>query len=172
MIIVYILITLILGFVLGFMMSARSFPSREVIRLLRTFKKEGFNEGEWKHYRELVDHNLKVIVKPNCETLYSTTFIDMKKGEYRLDVPASSEYFSVCFLNQKTETRAIITNQEISESEGSHFVLCTTPKNRNNEIELDKGICWIIVRFGLESEDALEKIHALQDQLKITPQWT
>ena len=167
MIAVYVLITILLGFVIGFLMAARRFPSSEVRRLMKTFTSEGFEQGQWKHFRDLVDHNLQVIVKPNCETLYSTTFINLNQGDFELVVPPSSEYFSVCFLNQKTETTQIITNKDISNTDQTRFILTANPNGQDSSVNLGSGICWIIARFGLNSASDLQQIHSLQDQLKI-----
>ena len=73
---------LLIGFLAGLIILTQVFPIWEVKRLQKKLAKEGYDFGKWKHFRELVDHNVKVIVKPNCETLYSSIFIQPSLGTF------------------------------------------------------------------------------------------
>ncbi len=163
----YILV-FITAFIIGIVYSIRTYPKREVAQLFETFLKEGYKISEWKHFRELVDHHVKYIVKPNCETLYSSTFIRLENDNYKLTIPQVSEYFSVSFLNIDTDVIAYITNLQLNKSLPTSFVLSNKPNNKgDNEIILNTNLCWIIVRYGIPSADRIHEIHELQNNIDL-----
>jgi hypothetical protein len=159
------LLALILGAIGGLFFAIKSYPGREVKRLIREFR---FNEkkefGEWLHYRTKATHELRIIVKPNCETLYSSTFIDAK-GSYLFTLPTIDQYFSIVFINVKTDVVGCITNRELS----SKTVVVTTELHiqEKNALKIPEGLTWMIARFGIRSADELQLVHQQQDELKI-----
>ena len=166
MIVIYIIAALITGGISGLLWSIRTFPKREVNRLYSEFKNvENKLDGRWKHYRKKVDHHEKIIVKPNCETLYSTTFMDLKSGGFKLTLPTAELYFSVCFLNEKTDVLKTITNEHLHASDKTVFLFSTDKNDEANFIPT--GLTWLIVRFGIPTDGNLEAVHKQQNELFI-----
>jgi hypothetical protein len=166
MIIIYSLSSLLMGVLIGLLWSIRTFPKREVNRLYSEFKNvENKRYGQWKHFRNKVDHNLKIIVKPNCETLYSTTFIDLKSGGFKLTVPSSELYFSACFLNENTDVIKTITNEHLNVSDNTTLLFSTDKNDEANFIP--SGLLWLIIRFGIPADGSIEKVHQQQNELLI-----
>lgn len=168
--IIYISVFLF-GCTTGLIIAIVTYPRREVKNLYRSFIDEGKQMGELKHFRDIVDHNVKIIVKPNCETLYSTTFIDLIKNNYLLKIPQTSEHFSVCFLNSNTDTIGYITNKNLLPHESTEFILSKNIKSINkseNLISLNTDMCWIIIRYGIPSSKPIEEVHSLQNGIILT----
>jgi hypothetical protein len=160
-------ICILLGLILGLLFSIKTFPYREIRRLYHIFKsKEKKQESEWLHYRDKVDHNYRDVVKPNCETLYSSTFVNAS-GSYSLSVPATKSYFSITFLNSDTDVLGYVTNEDLHYGQ---LVLTTTSHNpKPGVIPLPAGLTWIVARLGMPEEEDLEAVHQWQNQLKIVP---
>ena len=159
---------LLIGFLAGLIILTQVFPIWEVKRLQKKLAKEGYDFGKWKHFRELVDHNVKVIVKPNCETLYSSIFIQPSLGPFCLIIPPVSGYFCITFLNKNTDVLSYITNKDISDMDQTTFNIIFSEKNQSvkeNNIYLKSNLCWIIARFGIRANEDVKLIHNLQNNL-------
>ena len=156
--IIKIFIVSLLGLLFGFILAIRTYPRREVNKIYRSFKKENNKEGEWVHFREKIDYNFRLIVKPNCETLYSSTFINLCDHNYKLVVPKLSDYFSITFINFQTEVLGYITNKDLNIDQQTEFIISKDKYNCN--------LCWIIVRYGL-TNDNFNEIHDLQNNISL-----
>ncbi len=159
-----------LGFVTGLTVAVYQYPQREIGRLYRIFVRAGLRHGEWKHFSELIDHNTKLVVKPNCETLYSTTFIDLRKSDYLLSIPPIDSYFSICFINHKTDVQGYVTNADVQTDSSTQFILTSNPRSTERQIFLEQGKHWIIARFGILDQRAQLMIKDLQHKLVLTEQ--
>jgi len=163
-----ILAFLATGFCAGLIVSIQLYPTMEVKRMFRAFKREGYLTGDWKHFGEVVDHNIRVIVKPNCETLYSTTFIKPSDTAYSLLIPPYPEYFSIAFLDTNTDVLGYITNKDILPEETIRFIINRTnhlKPNNENTIIVDSDLCWVIARFGIPGNGDLTSVHTMQNNL-------
>ncbi|MFN8256233.1 MAG: DUF1254 domain-containing protein [Bacteroidales bacterium] len=166
------ILSILPGFIIGLVVSVYRFPQKEVLRLYRIFNKNRLNlNSYWMHYRNVMDHTSRLIVKPNCETLYSTSFIELDKCSYQLKIPEVKDYFSVAFLNKNTEVLGYITNKELNKAGETYFILSNKKKNHlnNKYLFLDTSLCWIIVRFGFSSTEAIKNVNKLQDQIGLIP---
>jgi hypothetical protein len=140
-------------------------------RLLKEQKRQGFSYGMWNHLRVLADHHFKVIVKPNCETLYSSCYIRKKNGPVVLRMPAFDAYFSFTFLNMNTDVMGYITNREANEHAVNHFIIAYDQEDRHKVplkgITLDTNICWVIGRFEVKKPEDIARVHDLQDGIAL-----
>jgi len=171
-IILYCLISLLSGLITGLIISVLYYPKWEVKKILKQQKKEGFKFGEWNHFKTLVDHNFKDIVKPNCETLYSVSFIQRKDGPYILQMPPFDSYFSFAFLNNNTDVLGYITNRDANEKMNSLFLISYDKKEFESlklpGIILDSKICWIIGRFAVNNPAEISLINKTQNSVQLT----
>jgi hypothetical protein len=166
--VIIILSFVIVGFVLGLIVAIRTFPRREINRLYKEFQTvEKLIDGEFKHYSDKVDHTIRVIVKPNCETLYSTTFLNNPKGIYHLTVPETQNYFSVAFLNENTDVLGYITNENLSKHGASELKIGFDQSNTNVDIQMTAKICWIIIRYGVNNDQELIEARQLQQKTQL-----
>lgn len=171
LIILFSLLSLFSGITAGIIISLFCYPGWEVKRLISKQKKEGYLFGEWNHIKTLVDHNLKVIVKPNCETLYSVSFIRKKDGPYILIMPAFDMYFSFAFLNRNTDVIGHITNRDANRNADNKFLISFSEKEISEiklpGIRLDSKVIWIIGRFEIKKPEDIQLVNKIQDGIHL-----
>jgi hypothetical protein len=165
------LLSLLLGLVAGLLLSVWFYPQWEVRKLIRTQKRLGYSFGVWNHLKMLADHHMRMIVKPNCETLYAACFIRRKDGPYVLHMPAFDAYFSFAFLNMNTDVEGYITNCDAKEHSDNDFIIAWNREDMSRSglrgIRLNSRICWIIGRFELNGPDELPIVNAVQDKITL-----
>jgi hypothetical protein len=168
-IIAFSLLSLFAGISAGTIISVIYYPMLEVSKLIKKQRKEGFLSGQWNHFKNLANHHLKVIVKPNCETLYSISFIHKNDGPYILRMPAFDSYFSFAFLNMNTDVLGYITNRDAIENKDNTFIIYYDEKEISDVlfhgIKLNSKICWIIGRFEIKSPEEIRKVNKIQDAI-------
>ncbi len=172
------LMTFVMCFVLVAVGSAAwhiyQIPAREFDRLERGFYALQ-DHGEWGHFRQLVDHEFDAIVRPNNDTLYSSTFIDLSGGPLLLTLPETGDrYYSVQFMDPMTNVYEVISRRTRGGAAGQFAILgpnwtggfftevehvVTAPTDRT----------WILVRFLIDGPEDLAAVHTLQDQLSLDP---
>ena len=169
--ILHIVLSLTGGVFAGLVYSLFTYPSGEVRKVLKEQVKMGYKYGQWNHFRELVDHNFKKVVKPNCETLYSTAFIRRKDGPYILEMPEFDSYFGFTFININTDIMGYITNRDTGRQKVHRFIISYTGDDINEPgmqgITIDSDICWIIGRYEINSPGDIKKVEPVQDSLKL-----
>jgi len=165
------LLSLLLGAVSGIMISILQYPKWEVMKIFRKYKQDGYSFGEWNHLKELADHNMKAIVKPNCETLYSVSFIRRSDGPYILNMPAFDSYFSFAFLGMNTDVLGYITNRDAIENYDNTFIISYCAEEISDVmlpgIRLDCDLCWIIGRFEIKRAEDIARVNEIQDGVSL-----
>lgn len=174
--ILYITLSLFAGFIAGMIICLKNYPTWAFDKIYKQFKEEGFDLGQWKHYKDYADHTLRLVPKPNCETLYSGAFISRNDGPCVLSMPAFENYFSFVFISRKTNVLGYFTNRDAKEGEDSRVLVYFEDKDKNcpefkdmeNAIKLDTDMCWIIGRFGIDGPDQLAHVNSIQETIKFT----
>jgi hypothetical protein len=170
-IIAFSLISFFSGISAGIIISIFYYPKWEINKLIKKQNEAGFSFGEWNHLKNLVDHHLKVIVKPNCETLYSVSFIQKKDGPYILKMPAFDSYFSFAFLNRNNDVLGYITNRDAIENKDNTFIISYGEKEISDiklrGITLNSEICWIIGRFEIKNTEEIDRVNKVQDAIRL-----
>ena len=164
---------LVTGAFAGLVLCLYNYPDWEVKKVFRHMKKEGYRIGEWRHVKELVDHRIKVVVKPGRDVLYSLAFIKPGKNTYRLEMMSYANYFSFAFLDKNTDVMDYYTNRDVRSDGQVRFLITGKqhPKEHSEVpvIELNSGFCWIIARFGVFQTGDVKRINMIQDSLKLIP---
>lgn len=160
-----------LGAVCGLILSIHYYPAWQVRKVRRHLQKDGIQYGEWNHVYEFVDHHVKVIVKPNCETLYSLSFIHRDDGPYVIRMPSFRNYFSFAFLDRNADVIGYFTNDDVEEDKSTDFLVYYNDDQSKGvqlpSLKLDSKICWIIGRFGVNNEEEIPAINKLQDDIQL-----
>lgn len=174
MIIIFSAIALLTGFLIGIVFSVLRYPLWEVKKIYRAFKAEGYLCGEFKHFSEKVDHNVKYIVKPNCETFYSVTFLKRGPRVYRISIPPLCDYFSIAFLDMYGNLIKYILNKDISDTHETNILIsiCNPDSENNlNHLRLDnKSMTWVIVRYATGIKDNIQGIPGRPGRLELLEQ--
>ena len=172
------MIRTLLTFIAAFLVTTTGFaawhiyniPRVEFERLEAGFAGISETSGGWSHSRNLVGPDFSAVVRPNNDTLYSSTFINLADGPLVLTVPAAGErYYSVQFMDPMTEVYSVISRRSHGGDGGTYAIL---PPGYSGDvppadevIEAPNNRAWVLVRFLIDGPEDLAAVHALQDQL-------
>ena len=134
----------------------------------------GFNH--YLHGRKLFDPDYDVVVSPNNDTLYSTTFADLRTEPIVVSVPPTGErYFVIQLVDMATDNFAYIGTRTTGK-QGGDFVLvgpsfkgALPAKKFDRVIVSPSQFVALATRTALDGPEDLEDVIQLQDQLAITP---
>lgn len=171
-----IILSLLAGFITGMIICLKFYPTWALDKIYDQFTGEGFTLGQWKHYKDYADHTLRLVPKPNCETLYSGVFIHRKNGPCILHMPPFENYFSFVFISHKTDVLGYFTNRDAENGKESRLLVYFDDKDKYrpefrdipNAIKLDTDLCWIIGRFGIDGPAQLAHVNCIQDAITFT----
>lgn len=128
------------------------------------------------HSRELVDHNFTAVVRPNNDTLYSSAFLDLSDGPLVLTLPEMDErYYSVQFMDPMTEVYEVISRRTRGGAAGTFVII--PPGHEGPVPAMGEAVfapdtrAWMLIRILIDGPEDLATVHALQDQITLTP-WT
>ncbi|MEN8250993.1 MAG: DUF1254 domain-containing protein [Bacteroidota bacterium] len=164
---------LLAGVIIGLIIGSFRYPSWEVKKMFKIYKSRTTRKNEWWNIYEFANHTNHEIVKPNCDTLYSTIFINLDESDYKLKFPEMRNmYFSFTFLRSNTDVLGYINNRNaVGKNE---FILTNKKGISNHEIPvkyLNTKLCWIIARFGVSAIDNIPEINKLQKKLVISNEY-
>jgi len=147
-------------------------PRVEFERLEAGFLENFEANGDWSHGRELVGPDFTAVVRPNNDTLYSSTFINLEDGPLILTVPETgARYYSVQFLDPMTEVYAVVSRRTHGGGGGTYAILppgySGDAPDTDDVIEAPDNRAWVLVRFLIDGEHDLAAVHTLQDQLSL-----
>jgi hypothetical protein len=126
------------------------------------------------HKREFPDHQFTAVVKPNCDTYYSSGFFDLKAEPLVLSVPATKRYYLLPLLDAWSNVFASPGTRTTGTGAGT-FLLAgpfwkgETPKGMTL-IQSPTNTVWMIGRTQVNSEeDGKKVVYAIQDGYKLVP---
>ena len=159
----------LLGVFIGALIAINRYPFWEVSKMYRTYKNRTSSKNEWVHVYNFMDHTNHEIVKPNCDTLYSFTFINLSISNYRLCIPdIENRYYSFSFLRNNTDVLGYINNRNAGHNR--EFII-TNQKDyistNRPVIKLETNLCWIIARFGVYPSEDIADVNRIQNEVTI-----
>ena len=130
------------------------------------------------HGRTFPDANMRAVVRPNFDTLYSSAWLDITEEPMIITVPDTQDrYYILPIMDMWTDVFATLGKRTTGTKAGN-FVL--VPKGFTGElpdgvkvIESPTSYVWIINRIQTNGPKDYEFVNGLQDGLAITPlsQW-
>ncbi|MBW2298636.1 MAG: DUF1254 domain-containing protein [Deltaproteobacteria bacterium] len=124
--------------------------------------------------RVFPDHLFRQVVRPNCDTLYSTAWIDLSKEPIILSVPDMGDrYYVMPFMDAWTNVFAYIGKRTTGSGPG-HYMLAgpgwngTVPEGLQ-AIQAPTNMTWLIGRIQTNGKHDFPNVHRLQDQITLTP---
>lgn len=134
----------------------------------------GFNN--YLHNRKLFDPDFDVVVTPNNDTLYSTTFADLRAEPIVVSVPPTgNRYFVIQLVDMGTDNFAYIGTRATG-SHGGDFVLvgpsykgALPGKSFTQVIVCPSQFVALATRTAIHGLEDLEGVIEIQDNLAITP---
>ncbi len=153
--------------------------TRRQMTNLESGKKPGYGPmNEFAHVREYPPADMKVVVRPNFDTLYSIAWLDLVKEPIILTVPdTDGRYYLMPLLDMWTDAFAVPGKRTTGTQAGDYAVV--PPGWKGN---LPKGVqridaptphVWAIGRTQTNGPDDYAAVHKVQDGFKLTPlsQW-
>lgn len=130
------------------------------------------------------DYTNTKVVRPNCDTYYSTAFLDLTDEPLVMTVPPTGDtYYMLPFLDAFTNCIKNSPGTRTGETEGGNYLILgpnqTSTTNSDipnlvNTISSSTNLVWILGRFQVNdpATDG-QTVLALQEELKLTPlsQW-
>ncbi len=131
-------------------------------------------ENSFGHVRALGSPDLKTIVMPNNDTLYSSAWIDLSKGPFLLAVPPMGErYFTFQMMDAFSNTFDYVGTRATGP-QGGRFLIAAPGWAEGKPQDVDKVIIaptrriWIAARFGVSGADDLTGAQKAQDSIRLT----
>jgi hypothetical protein len=131
-------------------------------------------ENSFGHVRALGSPELKTIVMPNNDTLYSSAWIDLSKGPFLLEVPPMGErYFTFQMMDAFSNTFDY-AGTRATGPQGGRFLLAAPgwagekPQDVAKVFVAPTNRIWIAARFGVGGETDLPGAHKAQDSIRLT----
>ena len=129
--------------------------------------------GKLLHGRNLANERSRAVVRPNHDTLYSISWLNLAHGPYLFEIPkAQGRYFMFQLLDLWTDTVGVVGSRAIGD--GPHVVALVGPGWKG---ELPPGVfalrlscrtVWMLGRIYTWGGSDLEGAHAFQDGLRLT----
>ena len=133
----------------------------------------GFNK--YLHMRNLYGPEMKAVVSANNDTIYSTTFADLRKEPLVITVPATGDrYFTIQLVDLLTDNFAYIGTRSTGTQGGTYLVVGPDFKGSVETDKFDRVIVSqspfvaLATRTAVYGTDDLKDAYKVQDGLKLT----
>ncbi len=133
----------------------------------------GFNN--YQHMRNLYGPEMKTVVSANNDTIYSTTFADLRKEPLVITVPPTGDrYFSIQLVDMLTDNFAYIGTRSTGNQGGTYVIVGPDFKGSVDTEKFDRVIVSqapfvaLATRTAVYSTDDLKEAYKVQDGLKLT----
>ena len=130
--------------------------------------------NHFSHVRKFPDHHFREVVRPNCDTLYSTVWFDLSPEPMVLSLPdMGGRYYVMPFMDAWTNVFAYVGKRTTGSGPG-HFMVAgpdwtgTVPEGLQ-AIQSPTNMTWLIGRIQANGKQDFPNVHRLQDQLTLTP---
>jgi len=129
--------------------------------------------GKFYHMRELATSKVRDVAKPNRDTLYSSTVIDLRNGPVVVYVPAYDKYWNVQMMDNRSDVFGYLGSR--THGTGHATTALIVPPGFSGEsaglptIEATSNKIWLVYRFLVTTEDDIVGARKVQDQLELIP---
>jgi len=131
--------------------------------------------NQFHRIRDFVDPDFKNVVRISRNSLWSTAFVDLDAEPVVLSRPAAKGHYLVAqIMDMWTDNFASMGTRTTGEEGGDCLIAGprwhgTPPPGIEATYRCDTRYAWLLVQIAAADERDFPEIHALQDQLKITP---
>ena len=126
------------------------------------------------HALAFPDEHFRQVIRPNADTLYSSSWLDLSQEPMLLHVPdTKGRYYLMQFMDAWTETIASPGKRTTGTGEGWFAIVGPGWKGRLPEevrrIDCPTNTAWLIGRTQTNGPADYDFVHAIQDGYKLTP---
>jgi hypothetical protein len=138
----------------------------------------------FKNISEFCDSSDKFVVRPNCDTFYSSAFFDLTGGPLLMTIPVTGiQYYMMPLLDAFTNVIDGSPGTRTGQTQGGQYLLVGSvgiPNGTDTSgytiIKCPTDMVWAIGRFQVNNPDLTDEeingggyVESLQNQLSITP---
>jgi hypothetical protein len=161
----------VIAYIAGLLCALHEYPHKEFTRVWQMMAGDvGVNA--WYHRRELADETSRDVVRPNNDTLYSSAALDLSQGPLLIEAPASDRYWALQFIRDNTDVFANIGSRELGLNHPARVLLVPAGFSGDTAepavIRAPSMHVWLLARFLVDGTGDLTRVHALQDDLRIS----
>lgn len=128
----------------------------------------GSAANQWRHVRRLADASSRRVTTPNNDTLYSSAWLDLRKGPVELAYPKASErYLSIAILDMFTNNFVVLGPRQTRGEPGRVRLIAPNERPSGDEIVAPTHWVWAQVRTLVSGPEDIGVAHQLQDGLRI-----
>lgn len=127
----------------------------------------------WRHTANLVDHKYRGVTTPNCDTLYSGSWLDLAAGPVLIEVPETDlPYWSIAAMDLNTDNIAVMG----SRYPNSNKLLVCSPHFEGPYpkdiawVKSKTNVMWLLARYLIGSEELIAASEALRRAVTLS-QW-
>jgi hypothetical protein len=130
--------------------------------------------NQFDHLREFPDDTFREIVRPNADTLYSMSWMDLGNEPVILSVPdTKGRYYIMQFMDAWTNTFAAPGTRTTGNKAGSFAIIGPRwnghlPRDMTT-LRSPTNMVWLFGRVQTNTAADYAPVHALQDQFRLTP---
>ncbi len=169
-----VLVSILLGVFVGTIAWVVYFPHMEVWQTINQFEKENGGANKLVHRKQLVGPDFDAIVKPNNDTLYSLTSLNLSNGPLVFTMPPTGErYWSMQFMALSTDVDGLV-GRRTHGGKGQTFLLVDENWRGSTTddleiIRLPSKRYWMLARVLVTGEADLDNVYAVQDGMELKP---
>jgi hypothetical protein len=124
--------------------------------------------------RELVNSSFTTVVRPNADTLYGISWLDLKKEPLVLTVPPiMHRYYSFEFLDAYTNVFTYVGSRATGSNGGTYLIAGPNWDGQvpsgMTEIKSPTNLVWILNRILINGPSDTPNVHAIQDKIGLVP---
>ncbi|MEY3235524.1 MAG: hypothetical protein RL230_2795 [Pseudomonadota bacterium] len=128
----------------------------------------GSAANQWRHVRRLADASSRRVTTPNNDTLYSSAWLDLRKGPVELTYPqVLDRYVSIAILDMFTNNFVVLGPGQTLGQSGRVRLVAPNERSSGDEIVAPTPWVWAQVRTLVSGPDELGIAHQIQDGLRI-----
>lgn len=133
----------------------------------------GYASNQFSHLKRFPDHTFKLVVRPNNDTYYSLSFLDLGAGPVILELPDTKDRYAVFpLMDAWTNVFASFGKRTTGTKAQKYLIANTQWKGKTPKgIEVVKSptdLVWIIARIQVNSqEDGKDFVAPIQDGIKV-----
>ncbi len=149
-----------------------AFPKGFMLLIFNMQVKSTGGWGHFHHMRELATSQVRQVAKPNRDTIYSTTVVDLSHGPIVVFAPAYNKYWNLQMLDDRSDVFGYLGSR--IHGTGREVTAVIVPPGYSGDsaglpvIEATSEKVWLIFRFLVAEKSDIAAANSVQDRILLT----